>query len=119
MNVVLAKFPEFGESWAKHKSFWGDEEAGLGNDVTAFSHYAKTLIEKNDPSVKPVFEFVEECLQSGNEQVKNTFKTSFLENIMNYGDQIDLVKIAPILGTESRLFCKAWNDYTGVDVPGI
>jgi hypothetical protein len=119
MELILTRFPEFEATWSEHLKFWGDDKAEIGNDVAAFAGYAESLIARKDPLVRPIFDYVEECLLHGDESVKIAFKTSFLENLLNAEDRIDLQSFVCFLGEESKRFCKEWNEFTGVDVSGI
>lgn len=119
MPLVLKLFPDFEKAWSEHLAFWGGDESGLGNDVAAFAQYTEELIAKSDERVESIFDFVETCLLTGSEQVKAAFTTCFLENLLNAENRIDIQGFAPFLGDESRKFCRAWNDFCGVRVPGI
>jgi hypothetical protein len=39
MELILSRAPEFGRAWEDHRNYWKGEEAGLCNDVAAFSDY--------------------------------------------------------------------------------
>ena len=119
MNLILCQFPEFEATWLEHKNFWGNDEAGIGNDVAAFARYTEELILRKDPQLPFIFNFVEECLLKGSEQVRIAFRTSFLENLLNAEDRIDLQSFICFLGEHSKRYCRDWNEFSGVDVPGI
>lgn len=119
ISLILERFPDFSKVWAEHLAFWGDDEAGLGNDVALFAQYTADLIAKSDACIPSIFDFVEICLLEGNKQVQTTFKTCFLENLLNTENRIDIQSFIPFLGDESRKYCRDWNDFSGVSVLGI
>jgi hypothetical protein len=46
MNLILNKFPEFTSVWQEHLKFWGEDEAGLSNDMTEFASFVIRNTEK-------------------------------------------------------------------------
>lgn len=115
-------FPGFKEEWSRHLAFWEGEEAGLCNDISAFSRYVvKVIQEKDSVQLQDIFDVVEHCVCSEDQALKMAFTTCFLENLLNYfsSGEIDVSVFVPFLGEQSREFCKAWDDFTGVKTPGI
>ena len=122
MKQVLAIIPDFQKSWEDHLEFWGDDEAGLGNDVSEFSRYVAQNLDSWSPqTVDKIFAFVEECLIEGDKIVQTAFRTSFLENLLNRvsSNNINSSSFVPHLRIESRKFCKDWDEFTGVRTPGL
>jgi hypothetical protein len=39
MDLIASSVPEFGQDWEDHRNYWKGEEAGLCNDISAFSSY--------------------------------------------------------------------------------
>lgn len=77
--------------------------------------------KKNDIFIaKEFFTFTEEMLNIGDQEVMDAFATEFLEcAINNVPDVIPLEKFVQLLGPESKAYCKAWNDFCGIQMEGI
>lgn len=123
MKLVLDKFPGFQNAWQVHVEWWEGEEAGFCNDMSAFSIYTRDLIKhgKSHEEVKNIFDFIEELVVSGTEEVQTVATTCFLENLINAVDwgRIPASSFVHLLGKESREYCKAWDKFTGVETEGL
>lgn len=102
---------------------WTDEETGtlsFCGVFAAFSHYVASILMSNEPcSIEAVFEYVERCMKY-NEDISTAAATCFLENIMNRTpEQIYPSRFVPLLGTESRYYCRAWDEFCGVRTEGL
>lgn len=122
MQLILSKVPEFEPAWREHLDFWGQDEAGLSNDLAEFSSF---LVE-NISSIafdkkEEIFAFVETCVIEGDEALKDAIATCFLENLLNAasGQKIAANSFVGFLGKESKAFCKAWDKFTGVKTEGL
>jgi hypothetical protein len=61
---------------------------------------------------------VERVVATGTEADRSAVATGFLEALLNaYDEGFDLRSIWPDLGPESRAYCLAWNEFTGVSSP--
>lgn len=117
MDAILEQVPAFQECWEMHLSYWGGEDAGLCNDMAAFSHYVVDLIGSGHlGSLDVIFDLVERFLQEGDQEVQDAVATCFLENLLNASSagKVDISRFFSLLGIESRAYCRAWNRYTGV-----
>lgn len=122
MELILNNFPDFKKKWEKYSEYWGDDERTIGIDVTEFSRYAVEIIRSNDQhTMKKMFDFVEQCLSSNDEDVTTAFTTMFLENIQNVltPQELEVYSFATHLGTKSREYCKSWDEFTGEKTPGL
>ncbi len=122
ITLILEKFPEFLIYWEQYKKLWGNEESGFYNDMSEFSHYIiDALVRKqaDTAQIREIFNFVEYLLVNGDDDVKNALSTCVLENILNQTDQIDPADFVPFLGNESREYCKAWDQFTGLKTEGL
>jgi hypothetical protein len=121
IQSTLEKFPEFQETWQEHLDWWEGEEAGLCNDMSQFSHYVTELIiEKKSDNLPEIFNFVETLMVDGDLDVQNAAATCFLENLINITpEKINPNSFVHLLGTESRDYCKAWDEFTGVTTEGL
>jgi hypothetical protein len=122
MNLILQRYPNFKTIWEKHLAEWGDEEPGLLMDMDAFVYYTLILIkDKHIEEVKDIFLFVEKLLVEGDENVKNAVKVVYLEHLINLSDTKALSPedFVYLLGEQSRLFCRAWDEFSGVKTRGL
>lgn len=122
MNFILDMVPEFKPAWQAHLDFWGEDEAGLSNDISAFASFfisdvTKLSIEKR----QEIFLFAEKCLKEGDAFVKDAVATCFLENLLNAvsDETISSESFIPYLGEEAIAFCKSWDEFTGINTPGL
>lgn len=60
-------------------------------------------------------------LREGNQDVQDAAATCFLENILNYDSagRLKASSFVHLLGTESKAYCKARDEFTGVKTPGL
>ncbi len=135
MDLISEKFPEFAPIWNSYKleyeisseeifgitPFWGDTSFAGG--MSKFSDYViNLLIQKNpNPSlIEEIFTYIEFLLVNGDEDVQTVVATCFLENILNVTpEQIDPKRFVAYLGIESRKYCRAWDEFTGVKTEGL
>jgi hypothetical protein len=84
MPTILEKCPAFAPAWKKHREFWGDEEAGVYNDMAEFAQFVVDAYERGD--IEPVvaaFAVVEHFLANGDQQVRDAAGIGFLEDVRN------------------------------------
>lgn len=135
MDLISEKFPGFAPIWNSYKleyeieteeicgitPFWGDTSFAGG--MNKFSDYVIDLLVKkqqNPSLIKEIFNYIEFLLVNGDEDVQNIASTCFLENILNVTPtQIDPKHYVGYLGVESRKFCRAWDEFTGVKTEGL
>lgn len=124
-EIILQTFPEFKKIWEKEIiESWGGES----NDsviMIEFSRYIKNMIAKNDIAdqscIKLAFELAEKLMNEGASAVQDAVATCFLENLINavaWGD-IPPTSFIHLLGEESKKYCKAWDEFTGVKTEGL
>jgi hypothetical protein len=124
-SLILSEFPGFASSkeWEEDLKFWEGEEAGLCNEMSTFSDYVSNILN-NDPhssELNRIFSFIENLIINGDQDVRDAATTCFLENLLNY-DSAGRVKASTfvhLLGPESKAYCKAWDEFTGVKTPGL
>lgn len=122
MDLILSSVPEFGQAWEGHKDYWKGEEAGLCNDVAAFSDYVAEQINHGErDNLKTIFDLIEEMITEGDQDVQDVVATCFLENLINLASANKLYSpdFVPFLGPNSREYCKAWDRFTGVKTEGL
>lgn len=135
MELISEKFPEFQHIWNSYKSeytlvsedicditpFWGDTSFFGG--MAKFSDYTSDLLvekESNSSQINEIFSHIEYLLVNGDEDVKNGVTTCFLENILNKTpEKIHPERFVQYLGPASREYCRAWDEFTGVQTEGV
>ena len=122
MELILNKVPEFEPAWQAHLEFWDGDEAGLSNDIAEFSAYLiENLASISSDRRKELFLFIESCLIEGDKLVKDAISTCLLENLLNAvsGERVSPDLFVDFLGTESRSYCKSWDEFTGFSTPSL
>lgn len=74
-----------------------------------------------DEDIRQVLAIAEHGLQDGSTDLKDAVATGFLERLMAEASagRLDFRRIAPNLGHRSRQYCREWDDFTGVQTPGL
>jgi hypothetical protein len=122
IQLILERFPDFSDHWRAHREWWGNEEAGLCNDVAAFGDYIRDRVAAGrTDELAEITAFLEHLLVEGDEDVQTAVTTCCLENLLNYvsAGRIPAESFTQLLGPHSRAYCKAWDAFTGVDTPGV
>ncbi len=68
-----------------------------------------------------VLSTIEELLVHGTQSVKEAVATGALECILHTADTdaFDIAILLPFLGRESKEYCRAWDEFTGVKTKGL
>jgi hypothetical protein len=122
MDLITSTVPEFSQAWEEHRDYWKSEEAGLCNDIAAFSRYVKDQIDQGkSDSLKKIFDLIEGLLADGDQEVRNAVATCFLENLLNQVSANKLLSstFVSFLGPNSKAYCKAWDSFTAVRTEGL
>jgi hypothetical protein len=103
---------------ACHASLNGSDidEHTLSSVFSDASHVvAERFIAGDASDVPKIFPYVESVLESGTQEEQDAAATCFLENLMNRTPtKIEPKLWIPSLGPKSRLFCRAWDEFTGI-----
>ncbi len=125
--MIFSEFPDFEKSdrWKSHLEFWGEEKPGLCAVFSTFSDYIADNLKENNVRIDfvKVFDFVEMLLKEGDQETQDSAATCFLENLINFTSSLDDTlppkTFVHLLGPESRAYCKAWDEFTGVKTEGL
>jgi hypothetical protein len=87
--VILAlrqAFPDFGDRWKKHITFWGGNPAGSYNDMAEFVDFVvEDLYEKgNLDETRRVFQLLESLLVDADQETKNLIGLGYFETLQNF-----------------------------------
>jgi hypothetical protein len=121
MELILETDPGFIDDWDSHLEEWKDWK-GLPitacSDLSAFADYIDSQITSNQMiPLEPIFNLIEKLMIEGDEEVRTAVATCFLESLQNMNTPQDIW--VPLLGPQSREYCKAWDDFTGVQTEGL
>jgi len=128
--MVIEKFPELKktESWKDYYLVINPEAdpSKIYPMMTVLGRYVRDIlntqlnIEKID-KIKNIFSLIEFFMIEGNDGVKGAAASCFLENLINYTSWGSLKPETFLcyLGKESKKYCKAWDEFTGVKTEGL
>jgi hypothetical protein len=72
----------------------------------------------SEAQTRELFRLLEDVLANGGAADGDAVATGFFEALLNAWDAgFDLRSVWPALGPDSRAYCRAWNDFTGVETP--
>ena len=102
MPIIPEKFPGFAPTWKKHRELWGDEEAGICNDIGEFAQFVVDAYECGDKDlIVAAFALIEEFLTNGDQEVRDAAGIGFLEDVRNiashrpFGSSVFLAWLGP------------------------
>jgi hypothetical protein len=94
--------------------------------MTVLGRYVEEKLNKpldvtGKKEIKNIFNLIERLIKQGNNIVKDAANTCFLENLINYtsAGRLEPEQFIHYLGPESKAYCKAWDEFTGVKTPGL
>lgn len=89
--------------------------AALGRQIAAASE------DRDDGEKNRIFDAVEECLVSGDEEVQDAVATGLLEALLHASSagNFEFRLVASCLGEKSKQYCRAWDHFTGCSTPGL
>jgi hypothetical protein len=121
LDLVLSAAPEFRPMLESFRAEWGDEVPGLCSEFSELSDFVIAKLQSGaTDGLRVLLETVERLMVEGDEEVKDAAATCFLENLMNATpDRISPAAVVPLLGPESRNFCRAWDRFCGLKTPGL
>lgn len=120
MMVEIA--PNFRQRWEAYLKVWGNDCAGLCLRCSEFAALViETFDQITDQERKLIFATMEKCLSDGSQDVQDAVATCFLEDIVTAvcEGEAPWQQLIPLLGTKSRDYCKAWDEFSGVRTPGL
>jgi hypothetical protein len=124
-TIILKRFPDFANSkyWQECIDTFGDERT-MCSVMTFFGEYIEDLIiadKLSSVKKKEIFDLAEEFMCQGDSDVQNGVATCFLEDLINCAsaNRIKYSDFVPFLGKESKEYCKAWDEFTGVKSEGL
>lgn len=126
LKSILTKFPDFESYWKKEsQDLWGEDNQNITSAISSFSHYIRDMLIQNDEAneylIARSFQMAEWLMNEGTKEVKDAVATCFLENLINavgWG-KFPASRFVHLLGKESKKYCRAWDEFTGVKTKGL
>ncbi len=120
IGLMKENFPKFHSYWETYIRNHGSD-LGITIQMLPFCKYTIDAIKSNDEvEIEKIFSFVEFLLCNGDDDVQTAITTSYLEGLMNKDpDEIQFVSFVKYLGKNSKEYCKAWDEFTGVKTKGL
>lgn len=122
MAMILGLCPGFQDRWHAYLEYWDQEPPGVCLDLSEFARYIVDLVSEGRHEELPaIFALIEKLVVEGDDQVATAATTCCLENLINISgtDRLPPESFVPLLGPESRAYCQAWDEFTGVRTPGL
>lgn len=123
LETLFNLFPPFEKFRAEEIEELGEEDRSFHTDMIDFCTYIIKLIandsEKNhQKEIELTFIFIEKLMNEGSEEVQEAVATCFLEDLLNAvsWERIPASSFVPLLGPESKKFCRGWDEFTGHNV---
>ncbi len=120
-ELFSSLIPEFQYYWNSVDCLFNrGAESTVHGIFSAFSQVVcKKLESASLENTGPIFEFIEATIKNGGSSA-NAACTCFLESVLNRTPiSINPELFVTFLDEESKIFCRAWGDFTGVEVAGI
>jgi hypothetical protein len=131
-KTVIDKFPDLQKSdhWEYYLEVdYNDTRADLRccRIMVTLGGYVEDILNSSvihtekKQEIKEIFSLIEFFMVKGNQDVQDAAATCFLENLINSASWGPLKPESFLcyLGPESKKYCKAWDEFTGVKTEGL
>ena len=120
-ELLLETYPQFQPAFKAHVAAWEGDPRSLCSDFSALGEFVMDEISAGRMAQMPeLFELVERLMNQGTKDVQDAVATCFLENLLNSTPhRIPPESFVLLLGPESRKYCRAWDEFSGVKTPGL
>ena len=106
--------------------YWkeGAEDRSMLKEMMCFVEFTREFIKVQDKqALSKVFQIIEDFIVYGDEDVDYAASMGFLEDIINSSghnpEELPYSSYIPLLGTESRDFCRELDRFWGSRTPGL
>ena len=115
VDLIKKEFPNFIPYWEEDVECFGADQ-GIITQMMPFRAYTIDRIKANDEAeLRKIFDLVEFGLCNGDEAVQTAMATGFLEGVLHRDpDTIKFSTVVKYLGEQSIGYCRAWDEFTGV-----
>lgn len=130
-KILINEFPNIKktEDWKSYYLVVNPDEdpSNIHALMTVLTDYAINVLNETKKTgdskkeEKKLFGLIENFIKEGDFNVRDAASTCFLENLINRASWGDLSpnQFIPYLGSKSKAYCKAWDEFTGVKTPGL
>jgi len=89
--------------------------SSLGRSFCSHSSMSSKLALMNICAV------IEELMSRGDDAVQDAVATGMLEAMLaeSSAGRFDMSTLTPFLGTHTKAYCRAWDEFTGIHTPGL
>lgn len=123
LEILLEKFPILKPKLKEILKEWGEDHYPNELIFGDFADFVVELIQEgkiSESELKEIFSFMEYALINGEGSIKDIVATCFLEDLLHATPgKISALTFVHLLGEESREYCKAWDEFTGVKTEGL
>lgn len=115
---IIAEFPAFKTYWDDYLQRWRGESPGFSLELSEFARFIHdSIVGDGTVDLLKAFNLIEELMTKGDDEMQDAAATCILENLQNY--ETPPKKWIYLLGPESRKYCLAWDNFTGVRTEGL
>lgn len=132
-QIIIERIPELVKTnhWENFYVFMdykdNQESLKICGVMNALTCYVEDMLNtshitmEKQKEVEKIFLLIEFFLNEGDQHVQNALATCFLENLINDASsgRIKPESFISLLGEQSKLYCKAWDGFTGVKTKGL
>lgn len=122
LTELASAIPELVALDLKVKDQWSPEAPPATLHMIEIAHaVAKNATELSSDQLRRFFASIESALMNGEQDIKDVIATGFLEALLAKSSAgcLDFAVLIPFLGPATRSYCCAWDEFTGVDTPGL
>jgi hypothetical protein len=125
VKIIFDHYPDFIPFRENEiNDVWKDSPPGIHLEMIIFSDFMRNILENNQEDsekTKQTFLFIEQFMSDGTEEVQEAVATCFLENLINAisRGRIPAASFVPLLGPESKKYCKAWDEFSKAKTEGL
>ena len=105
MPMFLQACPSFEIPWRAHREHWGDEDAGIYNDLSVLARHLAHLRESEETGeLRAALAVLEQLILEGAGEVQQAAIIGLIEDLSNGNlwNRDEPETIVPLLGTEAR-----------------
>jgi len=121
LESMTPGFMKVWNDWLKEDEEFGDDEQP--NEHTVFLEYNDFIVQELDElssenKIK-LFNYIEDALNSHDDNLSGAVATCFLESLVQKSTQYKPESYFPFLGPESTAYSKAWDEFNGMKTKGL
>lgn len=121
LNDITPGFDDAWSKWLKEDEEYGNDDKPSEHDVfLEFNQFIFPLLNSlSIPTKSKLFVYIENALNSPDENLNNAVATCFLESLIQKYPQYKPENALKFLGPKSKSYCKAWDEFNNVKTEGL